>query len=102
MGIGKFGEFATFILEEVTNDLLKELKTKKSEDHTEVKKKGFDPKAVIAKHKKVKVVGVLRIYAPTTPGKRSPKMRTRLIHPEKDLGLDIKEISREARDRHGL
>jgi hypothetical protein len=48
------------------------------------------------------VVGVLRIYAPTTPGKRSRRATTRIISPSKDLGLDLSEMEKEAKDRYQL
>jgi len=93
LGIGKFGEFATFSLEEATRDLLQETKLKKDE---------FSTAEIFAEFEGIKVAGVLRIYAPTTPGKRSSKTVTRLISPAIDLGLDIQKIEEEARKRYEI
>jgi hypothetical protein len=102
LGIGKYGEFATFLLEEATNELLNDLRAKMPSDHPEKRKKGFDSNAIFAEYENVKVVGVLRAYAPTTIGKRIPKMSVQLVFPEKDLGIDVKQISRDAKTRYGL
>jgi hypothetical protein len=93
LGIGKFGEFATFTLEEVTRSLLQETKLKKEE---------FSSTEIFAEFEGIKVAGVLRIYAPTTPGKRSSKTITRLISPSIDLGLDTQKIEEEARKRYKI
>jgi hypothetical protein len=93
LGIGKFGEFATFSLEEATRDLLQETKLKKDE---------FSSTEVFAEFEGIKVAGVLRIFAPTTPGKRSSKTITRLISPTIDLGLDTQKIERKARKRYEI
>jgi hypothetical protein len=82
---------ATFTLEEATKGLLRETKLKKEE---------FHPTDLYAEYKDIKVVGVLRIYAPTTPGKRSSRTETRLVSPSNDLGLDIQAMEKEARERY--
>jgi hypothetical protein len=93
LGIGKFGEFATFTFEEATKSLLHETKLKKDE---------FSPSEIFAEYEGIKIVGVLRVYAPTTPGKRSKKTNTRFVSPSNDLGLDLKTIEREARKRYEI
>jgi hypothetical protein len=91
LGFGKFGEFASFTLEEARKSVLREARLNKEE---------FSPAEIFAEDEGIKIVGVLRIYAPTTPGKRSQKTITKLISPSKDLGLDIEQIEREARERY--
>jgi hypothetical protein len=93
LGFGKFGEFVTFTLEEATKSLLEETKAKKEE---------FSPAEIFAEYEGIKVAGVLRIYSSTTPGKRSPRTTTKLVSPSKDLGLDLKQIEKEARKRYHL
>jgi hypothetical protein len=93
LGFGKFGEFATFTFEEASKGLLQE---------TKVKKEDFAPADLFAEYRDQKVVGVLRVYPPTTPGKRSPRTTARIISPSKDLGLDLGEMEKEAKARYGL
>ncbi len=93
LGIGKFGEFATITLEETTKGLMQETRPKKAE---------FSATDIFAKYQGLRVVCVLRIYAPTTPGKRSSKMKTMLISPSNDLGLDLNEIEMKARTRYRI
>jgi hypothetical protein len=93
LGIGEFGEFATITLEEATKGLLQETKRKKE---------GFSPTEIFAEYKGIKVAGVLRIYARTTPGKRSSKATTMLISPINDLGLDLDKIQEKARTRYRI
>jgi hypothetical protein len=93
LGFGRFGEFATFTFENASKGLLQETKLKKDE---------FGPADLFATYGDEKVVGVLRIYAPTTPGKRSPRATARIISPSKDLGLDLEEMEREAKERYQL
>jgi hypothetical protein len=93
LGFGKFGEFATVTFEDASKGLLQE---------TKLKKDGFAPADFFAEYGDAKVVGVLRIYAPTTPGKRSHRTTTRIISPSKDLGLDLAEMEKEAKARYRL
>ena len=93
LGFGKFGEFATFTFETASKALLQETKLKKDE---------FAQADLFAKCGEEQVVGVLRIYAPTTPGKRSPRTTAKLVSPSKDLGLDLETMEKEARLRYGL
>ena len=91
LGIGKFGEFATLTLEEVNKPLLDELRRKKQE---------FKPEDRCAAYADTSFVLILRVYAPTNPGKRSRKHMLRVISPAKDLGLDTGQIEKEARKRY--
>jgi hypothetical protein len=93
LGFGKFGEFATFTLEEATKSLLHERKTKKEK---------FSEAEIVAEYEGIAVVGVLRIYASRTPGKRSSRTATKFISPSKDLGLDLGQIEKGARKRYHI
>ncbi len=93
LGIGKFGEFATFTLEEAKKSLLNRLDEKRDK---------FSPDEIIASYRGTKVAAVLRVYEPTNPGKRSPDSRNYLISPNKDLGIDLEEIADRAVKRYNL
>jgi hypothetical protein len=93
LGFGKSGEFATFTLEEATKSLLQETKTKKEE---------FSEGEIFADYEGLTVVGVLRFYFSRTPGKRSLRNATKLISPERDLGLDLEKIEKEAKKRYHI
>jgi hypothetical protein len=93
LGIGKFGEFCTFSLEEVNPTLLGELKRKNQE---------FSPEDVFAEHDGNKVLGVLRVYAPTNAGKRSSKYDLHIVSPKKDLDINPERIEKEARSRYNI
>jgi hypothetical protein len=93
LGIGKFGEFATITLEEAKKGLLQETRSKKAE---------FSSTDLFAEYQGLRVVCILRIYAPTTPGKRSSKMKTMLVSPSNDLDLDLSEIEMKARARYRI
>jgi hypothetical protein len=93
LGIGKFGEFATLTLEVVTRQLMEELRRRKLD---------FKPEDSCAEHAGSSFALLLRIYAPTNPGKRSRKHELRVVSPGKDLGLDIDQIEKEARKRYGI
>jgi hypothetical protein len=91
LGIGKFGEFATFTIEGVTKQLLKETKRKRQIITEDVYCAECDGTAYVI---------VLRIYAPTNPGKRSLAHTIRVVSPHKDLRLDIGRIEESARKRY--
>ncbi|BBO78208.1 hypothetical protein DSCW_56250 [Desulfosarcina widdelii] len=93
LGIGRFGEFSTFTFERVNNKLLVEIKRKKTD---------FTTDHIFAAHDGNEVVGVLRTYCATNPGKRSQKYHMDLISPIKDLGLDLARIEAEAKARYGV
>jgi hypothetical protein len=50
----------------------------------------------------IRVVGLLRIYAQTNPGKRSAQYELHVISPRKDLELDIAAIETKARRRYAI
>jgi len=93
LGFGKFGEFASFALEEVTSELLNEIGGGKTQ---------IRPTDVFAEVDDLKVVGVLRTYSPTTPGKRRKKFTTRLVSPSRDLELNLEDLAQEAMERYKL
>ena len=93
LGVGKFGEFCTFSLEEVNPTLLGELKRKSQE---------FSPEDVFAEYDGIKALGVLRVYAPTNAGKRSLKYDLHIVSPKKDLDISLKQIEKEARSRYHI
>ena len=93
LGIGKFGEFSTITFEALDGQLMAELKRKEiepGEDH------------VFAEYGGVKALGVLRTYESTNPGKRSLKYHMDLIAPQKDVGLDLDHIYKQARRRYRI
>lgn len=91
LGFGKFGEFANFSLEEVTDELLKECD-----------RKILTKKEIIAEYENRQVAGVLRIYPPTDPNWRELNYTTSLVSPEKDLGIDVDEIAEKAKKRYKI
>ena len=93
LGIGKFGEFASFTLEQVTSELLHEIGGGKTP---------IRPTDVFAEVDDLKVVGVLRTYSRTTPGKRQKKYTTRLVSPGRDLELNLEYLAKEALERYKL
>ena len=93
LGIGKFGEFATLTIEKMTRQLADELRRKKQE---------FRPEDRCAGYAGSSFVLILRIYAPTNPGKRSRNHSLHVISPRKDLGLDTDHIEKEARKRYHI
>ncbi len=93
-GFGKFGEFATFTLEQATTELLNEIDSSRSQ---------FSDEEIVADYYDSLVVAVLRIYPRTTPGARLRKgVSTVLVSPEKDLELDLAAITAEAKKRYHL
>ncbi len=93
LGIGKFGEFATLTVEEITKPLLDMLRRRKQELKAEDR---------CAEYKGSSFVLLLRIYTPTNPGKRSQNHALHVISPGKDLKLDADRIEKEARKRYRL
>ena len=91
LGIGRFGEFSTVSFEILNNKLLGEMRRKKvahGEEH------------IFATHDGNDILGVLRTYSPTNPGKRSQKYQLDLIAPKRDLDLDLERIASQARERY--
>ncbi len=93
LGIGKFGEFATFSFEAVSNKLLKEMKRRKVK---------YKPEDVFAEYNNLSLLGVLRIYNQTNPGRRSLKYGFHIISPREDLNINVKTITREAKKRYSV
>ncbi|MDW7773339.1 MAG: hypothetical protein SCH71_10655 [Desulfobulbaceae bacterium] len=93
LGIGGFGEFASFSLEEISKTLLAELHRK----HQNIR-----PEDIFAEYNEIKVVGILRIYASTNPGKRLRKYDLRIVSPGKDLGLNVDRIARKSRKQYQI
>lgn len=93
LGIGKFGEFASFSLEEVSKSLLGELNRK----HQSLRDED-----IFAKYHDIEIAGVLRVYAPTNPGRRLLKYDLHIISPAKDLDLNVKRIARESKARYQI
>lgn len=93
LGIGKFGEFATLSFERIDTRLLNELRRKKIEysiDH------------MIADYDDHQILCILRVYAPTNPGRRSAKHDTYIISPETDLKIDTQKIYCEAKEQYNI
>jgi hypothetical protein len=93
LGIGRFGEFSTFTFESINKQLIGELKRKGIE---------FTDEHIFAEYGEVQVLGLLRTYGQTNPGRRSLKYRLDLLSPEKDLGLDLKAIEDLAKERYRI
>ena len=93
LGIGKFGEFSTFTFEILNNPLIGEMKRKKI---------GYGEEHIFAEYGGISVLGVLRTYKPTNPGKRSLKYRLDLVSPEKDVDIDLEEIAKQACERYQI
>jgi hypothetical protein len=91
LGVGRFGEFSTFTFEIVDNKLIGELKRKDVAAGRE---------HIFATHDGNDVIGVMRTYSPTNPGKRSQTYQLDLINPQKDLELDLERIGDQARARY--
>ena len=93
LGIGRFGEFSTFTFEILNNQLSAEMKRKNIE-HSE--------EHIFAEHDGISVMGLLRTYGPTNPGKRSLKYRLDLVSAEKDVDVDRDGIAERARERYQI
>ena len=93
LGIGKFGEFATFTLEQVNNSLINELKRKN---------KKFTSNEFFVSIDDTRILGILRIYSPTNLGKRSKRYSLNIVSPVKDLDLNLARIAKEAKKRYYL
>jgi hypothetical protein len=93
LGIGEFGEFATITLEVVAGDFVEELREKEIT---------WSEADVIAVTQDKPILGVIRVYPPTTPGARSRGSQVMLLSCLKDLGFNPKHVVRTARQRYGL
>ena len=91
LGIGKFGEFATFSFEQINQTLIRELKRKHQT---------YTSKDIFAEYKDICVLGILRIYSPTKIGKRPQKYSFHIVSPEKDIGLNLDQLRQDAQKRY--
>ena len=88
LGIGSFGEFATFSYEALNRQLSNELKRRKHQ---------VRPEEIVAEHQGTPILGILRIYARTNPGKRSKNFSLHVICPKEDIGINIKQLRKKSR-----
>jgi hypothetical protein len=79
LGIGKFGEFATFSFESLNKKLAGELK------RTNLQYKAEDAFALLNDRP---ILGLVRIYDPTNPGKRLLKYQLHIVAPVEDGNID--------------
>jgi hypothetical protein len=91
LGIGRFGEFSTFSFEMLTNQLIGEIKRKKID---------YSKEHIFAEYAGISVLGVLRTYGATNPGRRSQKYRLDLVLPKKDADVNCEQIAQQARERY--
>jgi hypothetical protein len=93
LGIGKFGEFATLSFERINTKLLNEFRRKKIE---------YSPADIVADYNDHQMLCILRVYAPTNPGRRSAKHETHIISPETDLKIDTQKIYSKAKEQYNI
>jgi hypothetical protein len=93
LGIGKFGEFATISFEAVTPALLKEMIRKKTR---------YREEDAFAIYDDLTILGVLRIYNQTNPGKRSLKYQMYTLMPKEDMELNVRKIAAAAKKRYNI
>jgi hypothetical protein len=91
LGIGNFGEFATFSFEQINQTLIRELKRKH---------KTYTSEDIFAEYKNICILGILRIYSPTKIGKRPQKYSLHIVSPEKDIGLNMDQLRQAAQKRY--
>lgn len=91
LGIGNFGEFATFSFEQINQTLIRELKRKH---------KTYTSEDIFAEYKNICILGILRIYSPTKIGKRPQKYSLHIVSPEKDIGLNMDQLRKAAQKRY--
>ena len=70
----------------------------------EMKRKKIDYRRehIFAEYAGSSVLGLLRTYGPTNPGKRSLKYRLDLVSAEKDVDIDLDHIADRARERYQI
>ena len=93
LGIGKFGEFATVTFEPVNNALTRELERKETR---------FGDEDIFAQYGDLQVLGIVRAYLPTNPGKRSLRYDLHVVSPTRHLDLDLDRLKQEAQRRYPL
>jgi hypothetical protein len=85
LGIGKFGEFATFSFESLSRRLSQELKRQHQT---------FGPEDVFAVTGKLPILGIMRIYEHTNPGKRLLKYQLHIVSPMDDAGIGPERLKK--------
>lgn len=80
LGLGKFGEFATFSFESLNGQLTSELHRKKI---------SVSDKNHVAFVDDRPILPIVRIYEQTNPGKRQPKYQLHVLSLEKDAELSL-------------
>ncbi len=91
LGIGKFGEFATFTFESVNKQLAGELKRRGQQ---------FTDADIFADLRGMPILGIVRIYQRTNPGKRLLKYQLCIVSPKEDAGLDPQSAGSFAREHY--
>jgi hypothetical protein len=91
LGIGNFGEFATFSFEQINQTLIRELKRKHQI---------YTSEDIFAEYRHICILGILRIYSPSKLGKRPQKYSLHIVSPEKDIGLNIDQLRQDAQKRY--
>lgn len=84
LGIGKYGEFATFSFESLNKRLASELQRKKQ---------SVDDEATFAYIDGTPILGIVRIYEQTNPGKRLLKYHPHVISPGEDVEISLDRLS---------
>lgn len=80
LGIGKFGEFATFSFERINKRLASELKRKGQ---------SYREEDIFAEQNDVPILGIIRIYNMTNPGRRALNYQVHVLSPKEDLDIDV-------------
>lgn len=93
LGIGKFGEFATFSFEQINQALVNEIKRKNQ---------SYADEDIFAEYADMRVLGILRIYSRTNPGKRLKRYSMHVVSPKKYLGLNLDQLRQDAQKRYHL
>ncbi|BDD88506.1 hypothetical protein [Desulfofustis limnaeus] len=91
LGIGRFGEFATFTFESVNKQLAGEMKRRNQ---------GFTPDDIFAEIHGLPILGIIRIYNRTNPGKRLLKYQLVIVSPKDDVGIDVQSVGSLARKHY--
>jgi hypothetical protein len=93
LGIGKFGEFATLSFEQINQSLINEIKRKKQ---------SYADEDIFAEYADMRVLGILRIYSRTNPGKRLQRYSMHVVSPKKYIDLNLEQLRQGAQKRYHL
>ena len=66
------------------------------------KKIKFKPEDACASHGELTILGILRIYAETNPGRRLAKYSLYILDPREDLGINVRKLTSEAKKRYNI